>query len=264
MIQLWPELLVLLLFLASDFFLTGMAAAAGGLGAGLVSFLVLLIAGRRKPSLLVEGLIFGGVTALGVVIDFPGGNLILMELVIGVIFLISVPLGWDLLEKMTGKYGRGLLPAGGSGILALALGMVFTIHGAVYAFLAMSGSGGVILGAAFFAVLYLAALRLSSPFMKRARGKTCPEIVEKAEGEAVLKRGDTVLGEVTLQPGASGLVRVTSIEARVPWDAFLPALEEGLKMRGFFSVLITSWEGDPLELEMNGFVDTPGGWRKRL
>lgn len=124
MIGLWPELLVLLLFLASDFFLTGMAAAAGGLGAGLVSFLVLLVAGRRKPSLLVEGLLFGGVTALGVVVDFPGGNLILMELVIGVIFLISVPLGWDLLEKMTGKYGRGLLLRGFGGVLALALGMV--------------------------------------------------------------------------------------------------------------------------------------------
>ncbi len=128
----------------------------------------------------------------------------------------------------------------------------------------MSGSGGVIPGAALFAVLYLAALRLSSPFMKRARGKTCPEIVEKAEGEAILKRGDSVLGEVILQPGASGLARVTSIDARVPWDAFLPALEEGLKRRGFPSVLITDWEGDPLELEMNGFLQTPGGWRKRL
>jgi hypothetical protein len=241
-----------------------MAAAAGGVGAGLISCLALLAAGRKKPVLLVEGLVFGGVTALGELVAFPGGKLILMELVIGVLFLLSVPLGWDLLERITGGLARGMVPPGGSGILTLTLGGVLVIHGAVYTILSMNGSGGLITGAVLFVLLYVAALRLASTFMKRALKNVLPELTETDDEASVLRRGDSVLGKLRFEPVASGLVRVTWLDMRVPGDAFLPSLEAALKGRGFGSVLITGYEGDCLELEMNGFVHTPAGWRKRL
>lgn len=262
--MLWPELTVLLLFLAADLIWSGMAAAAAGVAAGVASFTALFISGRKKPSLLIEGLIFGGVSALGELIAFPGGNLILMEIVLGTILLVSIPFGWNLMGRMAGDLGRGFFSNARSNVLAAAMGFVFTLHGGLFVLLSLNGAGSLLAGAVLFAALYAAALRFSSKRMREAARSEFPELIEAGDGRTAVREGGETLGRFSHDPGPAGILRITGLEADVPLHRFLSAMEKALAAAGHSAVLITGWEGDGLELEMNGFVEYEGGWRKGL
>lgn len=262
--RLWPELMVLVLFLTGDILWNGMASAAAGAAAGLVSFLVLLLFHRRKPGLLLEGLLFGGVTALGTVVSFPGGTVILMELLLGVILLSSSFLGLNIMERMAGGLGKGLVSASGSQVLSVALGSVFTVHAAVYALLVSQGSGGTVLGIALFTVLYLGAIKYSSRSIRKHEIASLPTLSRRENGVTVLLRNDEPLGEFKLTDEGAGTAAVFSPVLSAVIPEFLKALGSSLKQNGFRWVVIHDWAGDELELEIDGFTSFDGKWKKRL
>jgi len=262
--SLWPELLVLALFLAGDVFCDGMVSAAAGVAAGVVSFLVMLLFRRRKPGLIVEGLIFGGVTALGEILSFPGGNLILMELVAGLILLSSALFRWNIMERMAGGMGKGFVSSAGAKILTITLGGVFFIHSVTFALLSAYGSGGTVFGIVLFVVLYLVALRYSRGRIRRAERASFPRLVSRDGGDAFLEEGGSVLGKMRVTENGGGIVQVSSPVLSVPAPEFLKTLEVCLRSNGFRFVHIEGWQGDELDLEIDGYTEYGGKWKKRI
>lgn len=259
---LWPELLVLVLFLTGDIFFSGMDAAAAGVAAGVAAYVILLCTGKKKPGLLMEGLVFGAITALGTFVQFPGGSLILMELVLGLILLVSVPAGWNLLAKMAGGAGRGLFSSKQAGIMSLAMGGTFTAHALLYAGLHLAGHGSVWAGAVLFAVLYISSLRLSAGRMKTSRAEDGPVVTDSAGGLLNISFQSTLLG--TFRLGNGSIAEISEISLETQEHVFLRNLEIYLKSRGFRSVSISQWPEDEIELQMRGYSLLAAKWRKAL
>ncbi len=264
MTALWPELLVLVLFLAGDLFWDGMASAAAGAAAGVLSFVVLLFFKRRKPALILEGLVFGGITALGETVAFPGGNLIFMELVLGQILLFSALFRWNIFEKMAGGLGRGFISSAGQGILTAVMGGIFTLHSVIYAVLTYMGAGDLLAGVILFAVLYIVALKLYSSRLKEADRRGIPVLLKDREDGYVLKKQNENLGTFALKDNGGGNAIVSGVSIQVSTGEFLTALEKCLRREGFRFLLLHNWQEDELELEMDGFSRFREFWRKPL
>lgn len=264
MTALWPEFLVLVLFLAGDLLWSGIASAAAGLAAGILSFLVLLLFGRRKPGLIAEGVVFGGVTALGEIVSFPGGTVILMELVLGLILLVSVLFRWNIMEKMAGGMGKGFISSEGQGVLTAAMGAVFTLHSMIYAVLDWNGAGGLLTGISVFAGLYLIALRLSSKRIREAERAALPVIMDGPGDRSALKKNGSVLGTMILNDRGRRTAAITEPTLGVAPGEFLRDLEICLRRAGFRFLVLDDWQEDVLELEMDGFTKVQGCWKKPL
>jgi len=262
--KLWPELLVLVLFLLGDILWDGLASAAAGVAAGLLSFILLLAFRKKKPGLIIEGLIFGGVTALGELVDYPGGTLILMELALAVILLVSVFSGRNILAGMAGGLGKGLFSDQQSRILSKTLGFVFLIHSLLCTILALLGFFNWQTGGFLFLAGYLLALKLSKPGMKNAALDSLPVLVEEEESICRLETHGSVVGKLTLTDENSTSVTARIISMELPPHDFLSKLEIAMKRRGIRGLIIECWNWDEIELEMDGFVKNEGKWRKRL
>lgn len=261
--KLWPELLVLVLFLLGDLFWNGLASAAAGAAAGLLAFGILLIFKKKKPGLIVEGLIFGGITALGEFVDYPGGTIILMELVFGVTLLVSVLLGKNLISKMAGGFGKGLFSEAQSRVLSIILGYVFFSHSVLCTILALTGFLNWMTGGTLFIFMYLSALRMSKSRMKSAIKDSLPALQEE-EGVYRLKAEGQTFGRIRLtdEDGTAVTAEIVSIESK-PYE-FLKQLETVMKKRGIRIFTIDCWSWDEIELEMRGFAILDGKWRKRI
>ncbi len=262
--QLWPELLVLVLFLLGDILWDGLASAAAGVAAGLLSFILLLAFRKKKPGLIIEGLIFGGITALGDLVKYPGGTLILMELVFAVILLVSILSRRNILAGMAGGLGKGLFSDQQYRILTRTLGYVFLIHSLVCTILAVLGFLNKQFGGILFLVVYLLALKLSKSGMKNAVLDSLPVLMEEEEGVYRLETNGLISGRLRLADETSTTVtaRIVSLESQ-PHE-FLLKLEIAMKRRGIRGLTIDSWNWDEIELEMDGFVKIEEKWRKRL
>jgi hypothetical protein len=261
--RLWPEFLVLALFLLADLLLEGLAAAAAGLAAGFAAFGVLLLTGRKKPGLIVEGVLFGAISAAGELIDFPGGRLILMELILGCALLTSVLFRRNLLKGMTAGLGGSLLAGERGRTLSLILGGLFCTHGAVYVILEKLGAADTLMGAVLFAALYITAIRLFSSLSKKADRKELPLLV-RSEGRTVLIHNGETLGHMLMEKGPSGTATVFEPVPAVAPERFLDRLEECLGGLGYSSLVLSGWRGEDIELEISGFSRSGDGWRKPL
>lgn len=262
--KLWPELLVLVLFLLGDIIWDGMASAVAGAAAGLLAFLILLALKKKNSGLILEGLVFGGITALGELFEYPGGTLILMELVFAVILLLSVLSGKNIISRMTGGLGKGLFSESQSRILSLVLGFVFLGHSLFSTILSLSGHFSWWLGGTIFFVMYFLALRVSKAAMRNAVQSSLPMILEEKEGVYRLEVDRMVTGRIRLthETSTTAVAEIVSIESK-PHE-FLKQLESVMKRRGLRSFTVESWIWDELELEMQGFIAVDGNWRKRL
>ncbi|MCK5785085.1 MAG: hypothetical protein KAH54_00855 [Candidatus Sabulitectum sp.] len=261
---LWPELLVLVLFLLGDLLWDGFASAAAGAGAGLLAFLILLAFKKKKPGLIVEGLTFGGITALGEFVDYPGGTLLLMELVFAVILLVSVISGKDIISRMAGGFGRGLFSEQQSRVLSMTLGSVFLLHSLLCTILVLLGHFSWWVGSILFAVMYLLALRMSKAGMKSAILDSLPILIEEKDCFYCLKVDGLVTGRIQIieEAGATSTVGISVVETEP--HKFLKQLEAALKRRGTRNLTVEGWSLDEIEMEMQGFVKFDGKWRKRL
>lgn len=262
--KLWPELLVLVLFLLGDLLWDGIASAAAGAAAGFLAFLILLLFKKKKPGLIIEGLLFGSITALGELVDYPGGTLILMELVFAVILLVSVLSGKDIISRMAGGLGKGLFSEQQSRILSVTLGSVFLFHSALCTILALLGFFSWLIGGILFFVTYLLGLQMSRAGMKRAVRDSLPVLLEEKEGIYRLELRGLISGKIRLtsETGITVIAEIVSIESK-PHE-FLNQLETVMKRRGMRSFSIDCWIGDEIELEMQGFIAFDGKWRKRI
>ncbi len=259
-----PELVVLALFLTSDLFWDGYVSAAAGIVAGIVAFLLLLVFKKRKPALVIEGLIFGGITALGEFVDYPGGTVILMELVIAFVLLISLLFGADVISKMLGDIGRGLFSQRQSRVLSITLGSVLLVHSLVSTVLAVSGLLTWWIGGIVFLLLYLPALRLSGSRMKSAVTDSMPLLVEDGEGVFKLVAEGMVSGTIKLPAEAETVVTADICSVEVPSHEFLRQLEAAMRNRGLPGMILNGWTRDEIELEIAGFILINGKWRKRF
>ncbi len=262
--KLWPELLVLVLFLAGDMLWNGFASAAAGVGAGLLAFVILLFFKKKKPALIVEGLFFGGITALGEFFYYPGGTLLLMELVFGIVLITASFLGKDIISRMAGGFSKGLFSEQQSGILSKALGSVLLIHAALCTLLALGGylrwwSGGVL-----FILMYMIALGKSRTKMKNAAQNSLPALVEEAEGLYRLEKQGTFCGSLRLMSEDGIIADTEVVTLEIAPHEFISILEETLRKKGFRGIAIDTWPYDEIELEMKGYSLLDGKWRKRF
>jgi len=257
MAALWPELLVAVLFLVGDIFWDGSAAGIAGFAAGVVSFLAFLPFGVRKPGLLAEGAVFG-------VMAFLGAGLIHAEALMGILLLLSAFLRWNLPGRMAGGALKGLLGKDGVRVMSFSMGTVFLLHAVAYAILEREGVGGTVNGAILFAAMYFSALAVTSRRLRKRTAASRP-VITMMEGEtAVLQiNASEVLTFILSSPGARKAV-VEFLSPKVPDSRILKALSCALRIDGYDSVVITQWNGDSLDLEMDGFRETPGGWMKPL
>ncbi|MCP4647207.1 MAG: hypothetical protein GY852_05630 [bacterium] len=261
--KLWPELFVLGLFLLGDFLWDGLASAVAGAGAGILAFGILLLFKRKKPVLILEGLLFGGVTAVGEFVNYPGGTLILMELIFGVVLTASSLLGRDIISGITGGLGKGLFSLEQSGILSLTLGSVLLIHSVLSTLLALTGLLNWWVGGALFALIYTVALKQSRAGMKKAELDSLPQLIE--EGELFrLRAGGTTLGSVhlTVEGTSQGIIEIAALDGSS--YKFLDFLETACKRRGLRTISVDCWPLDEIELEMRGYSFAKGLWQKRL
>ncbi|MCK5035985.1 MAG: hypothetical protein KAS73_08855 [Candidatus Sabulitectum sp.] len=262
--KLWPEFLVLGLFLLGDVLWDGLISAAAGAGAGIFAFLILLFFKIKKPGLIVEGLLFGGITALGEFVDFPGGTIILMELVLGAILLVSMIIGRNLITAMAGGLGKGLFSKSQYRILSMTLGSVFLLHAVLSVIMALCGflnwwSGGIL-----FLLLYFFALGLSRSGMKKAVMKSMPELVEENEGIYRLEAEGRTSGKMYLTGETSNTTTIQIISMELRPHEFLKQLEMAMKRRGVRGLSIDCWDGDEIELEIQGYVNINEVWKKRI
>ena len=262
--KLWPELLVLVLFLLGDLLWDGFASAAAGAGAGLLAFLILLAFKKKKPGLIVEGLIFGSITALGELVDYPGGTLLLMELVFAVILLVSVVSGKDIIARMAGGFGRGLFSEQQSRVLSVTLGSVFLLHSLLCTVLVLLGFFSWLAGAALFVVMYLMALRMSKAGMKSAVLDSLPMLLKENGDIYCIEVDGLVTGKIQIieEVGSAATVEIVVVETEP--HKFLRQLEVALKRRGTRNLTVDSWTLDEIEMEIQGFVRFDGKWRKIL
>ncbi|MCK5841829.1 MAG: hypothetical protein KAH31_06665 [Candidatus Sabulitectum sp.] len=262
--KLWPEFLVLGLFLLGDVLWDGLTSAAAGAGAGIFAFLILLFFKIKKPGLIVEGLLFGGITALGEFVDFPGGTVILMELVLGAILLVSMITGRNLITAMAGGLGKGLFSRSQYRILSMTLGSVFLLHGVMSVIMALYGflnwwSGGIL-----FLLLYSFALGISRSGMRKVVIKSMPELVEDNEGNYLLEVEGRTSGKLRLAEETSNTTTIQLISMELRPHEFLKQLEIAMKRRGIRSLAIDCWDRDEIELEIQGYVKINEVWKKRI
>ena len=261
---LWPELLVLALFLTGDLFWDGYASAAAGVAAGLLAFIILLAFKKSRPGLVVEGFVFGGITALGEAVNYPGGTLILMELVFAAVLLVSVITGGDIISHLTGGIGRGLFSRRQSQILSTTLGTAFLLHSVVCTALAMFGKLELWSGGILFAVVYLLSLRASRSKMKKAVLETLPLLVEEQDGVYRVEKLGEMSGRIKLPEEAGTIFTVEIVSIHAKQHEFLKQLEAVAAGLGKPGIALEKWTGDEIELEMRGYTQTGGNWRKRL
>lgn len=262
--KLWPELLVLVLFLAGDMLWNGFASAAAGVGAGLLAFVILLLFKKKKPALIVEGLLFGGITALGEFFSYPGGTLLLMELVLGVALFTASILGKDVLSRMAGGFSKGLFSEQQSAILSKTLGSVLLIHAALCTLLAFGGYLHWWSGAVLFVLIYMIALRKSRTKMKSSARNSLPVLVEEAEGVYRLEKQGTICSRLRLTDEDGIIVDAEVLTLEIAPHDFICIFEEALRKNGFHGIAIDNWPYDEIELEMKGYSLLDGKWRKRL
>jgi len=262
--NLLPELFVLVLFLLGDLFWDGYASAAAGVAAGLLAFTILAVFKKGRPGLIVEGLVFGGITALGEAVNYPGGTLILMELVFAVVLLVSVLAGGNIISHVTGGIGRGLFSSRQSQILSKTLGTAFLVHSLVCTVLALLGylewwSGGIL-----FVFVYLLSLRAGRSKMKNALLETLPLLVEEDYGVYRIEKLGVISGKIRLpgQTGAVFSVEIASINSEQ--HEFLKQLESVAAGLGKSGIALENWTGDEIELEIRGYVPVERKWIKRI
>ena len=256
-----PELLLAGLFILGDLFLEGTAAAVATFAAGVLAWVVSLLAGRGRIALLLEGAVLGGLTMAALLTSFPGGALALTEVVLGGFLLVSGLAGRPALERLGGGLARGMLSKGEGVILSLYIGGGVLAHGAVTAAMTEPGeSGGVLLTALlplFLAVSGYAARRR----LKGLSRSLLPRLQGSPGGEQTLVSPEgRVLGRILVTgEGGAASVRVKELD-----PAGLAALEAVLAAGGYRSLLITEWPGDTLPLEMSGYSGSRGRWLRRL
>ncbi|RKZ01222.1 hypothetical protein DRQ21_11075 [Candidatus Fermentibacteria bacterium] len=261
---LWPEFLVLALFLTGDLFWNGYASAAAGAAAGLFAFVILLAFKKNRPGLIVEGFVFGGITALGEAVNYPGGTLILMELVFAVVLLVSVITGGDIISHLTGGIGRGLFSRRQSQILSTTLGAAFLLHSVVCTVLAMFGNLELWSGGILFAAVYLLSLRASRSKMKKAVLETLPLLVEEQDGVYRVEKLGAITGRIRLIERTGAFFSAEIVSINTEQYEFLKQLETIAAGMGKPGISLGNWTGDEIELEMRGYTPTGENWRKRL
>lgn len=254
----WPELLLASLFLLGDLFLGGYAVAAGA-GAGAAAFLVSLLAGKPKPSLLLEGLLLSAITLIAEVSSFPGGAFAFAEITLGLFLLVAGLRGKPALTWMAGSLGRNLLPENEGVVLSVFIGGAFLIHGGITTTLSIFGRGGMWLHLVLLAPLAALAGILAAPRLRRLRMASMPVLFPCGEdGVMALQSGGDSLGKVRLtEEGRSALVQPLELEPQ-----HMPLLERAIAHRGFRFLSLTGWPHDELHLEIGGFIKVGDRWRK--
>jgi len=262
--KLWPEFLVLGLFLLGDVVWDGLISAAAGAGAGIFAYLILLFFKIKKPGLIVEGLLFGGITALGEFVDFPGGSIILMELVFGIILLSTAFFGKNIIHKMAGGLTRGLFSESQSRLLSIVLGSLLLAHSLLCTVLAVLGFLNWLVGGILFLAMYLLALRISKASMKNAVLNSLPVLVQEEDNIYRLEAGGVISGRIRLKDETGTMVTTELMLVESKPHEFLKQLEIALGRRGIRSYIIESWSWDEIELEMQGFRNINGKWIRKL
>jgi len=253
----WPELLVAVLFLAGDLIWDGTAAGIAGAAAGVISFLALLPFRRRKPGLIAEGALFG-------IMAFLGAGLIHAEALLGALLLLSAAFRWNLPGRVAGGMLKGILGEDGTRLFSLFMGAVFMLHAGAYVLLERAGLGGTLNGAILFAALYLPALAVTSRRVRKITQYSRPVVSVMEDGTAVLLSDGSELLSLRLRRQGERIAAVEFLSPKVPGSRIIVELSKALSLDGYEMMTITQWEGDPLDLEMDGFSETPQGWIKRL
>jgi hypothetical protein len=262
---LWPSLIVVAGYLVADFFLDGITAALFVGSLGILEFLIILtIAKRAMPSLLVEGLALGAIGYTGFLIAVPGAGITILELFAGVVFLVSCLLGKPFLggqiRKITGSGIRFSMARD----MTFVFGLVFLAHGILMLVMILTGGISTPLAVAVFGVLYIGSVIWFRKKGRRDEVRSLPVLTPSGSGESILLEGSTVLGTVEVKGDRIAEVVILSREDSIPIGKFISALESALSRVGCRTARFTSWEGDTSPLEMSGYRHMDTAWQKVL
>lgn len=265
--RLWPEILVLLLFLGGDVLWDGPASALAGLTAGALSYLLLVIMGRNRPALLAEGAVFSALSFTGTLLPVPGGTLIFTEAIIGVLLLSSGLLGWKVISRLSGELGRGLIPSGTVPLLERTMGAVFLIHSTAYGFFAYFHDDSLPVGILIFIALYMAGIHRIRRLQRSGRADETPEerfTASESDGRFRIERNGEVLCVLGLEEGSTAIAKIRIYSMEGTPREILVCLTGFARRRGFRVLSIQGWTADPLELELDGFKPLDGVYRRPI
>ncbi len=258
---LWPEFLLAALFILGDILFTGYMAFAAGAVAGVLAYAASFLSGRRKASLILEGLVLSSIALIAGLTAFPGGSFCLMEIAAGAYLLFSGLCGRPALARIAGPLARGMIPGNEDAVLSKYSGGAFLIHGCATVVLSLAGAGNRILILLLLVPVFSVAGVLARKRIGRAAAASLPCLLEEGDsGQATLVVRGRRSGHVRVrEEGSCAYVEAVELEA-----GDLPSLEKALAGRGFRSMVITHWPGDPIQLEINGFSGPDGNRRKRI
>jgi preprotein translocase subunit SecG len=260
---LWPSLVLVAGYLASDLFLSGIGAAVFVAGLGAAVFLVLLAFARIPAvSLLVEGIVLGAVGYAGELTGRPGAGFAFLELTAAAVFLVSAAAGRPYLQGQVRSLTGSALDPGLAARMTLVMGGVFLVHGALLTVMLLTSGIGTVTAVAAFAALYLAALVLLRRKGGRDAAASVPVLEASRDSGFLLRKGDAVLGSIDLLEDRIAEVTVISLSASP--EEFLKALEVALAREGTRTVRISSWQGDTGPLEVSGYICSGGCWQRIL
>jgi len=260
----WPELLILVLFLVSDFVWDGLASAIATASAGILAFLILLVSGKTKPLVLLEGIGFGLLIFIGDFVTYPGGSILFFELIFALILLVPAIFKKSILQKFMGSLGKGLFSEKEALRLSLILGFILLSHTVICTVLALTGFFSWWVGAILFVSIYLIVLKKTKRGTQQLAEKSLPVLKSENDGNYSLEVGSASLGKMSIiyENPSSVFIEVISIESSV--HELLWELEKALRILKVRTISIINWHFDEMELEMDGYVIFAGKWKKKL
>jgi len=262
---LWPSLIVVAGYLVADIFLDGITAALFVGSLGILEFLIILvIAGRAMPSLLVEGFALGAIGYAGFLIAVPGAGITILELSAGTVFLVSCLLGKPFLGGQIRKITGSGIRLSMAKDMTFVFGFVFLAHGILMLVMILTGGVRTSIAVGIFAALYIASVIW---FRKKGRREDVQRhlcLIPSDSGESILSIGDSVLGKVRVKGDRIAEVVILSTEDSITIGKFISALEAALSRAGCRTVRFTDWEGDKSPLEMSGYRLMETVWQKVL
>ena len=262
-----PTIIIAVVYFASDFFLDGLYAAALIVAAGVLEYLYFrFLKNAEHPSVLVEGLVLGGIVLGSGFLEqtgYEGAEFPIIELILAGVLIISTLAGTPWLEGMM-KRSPGI-SAGIDRFTSYCFGILFTVHGSVLAaMIIISHRIHIIPSVILFITLYVVAfIVVRKEYTKKAVLNT-PILKDLADGNLELSVKGRILGVIWAEGDTVLTISRVSVEEDCKTHIFLSQLETALSIRGARTVKFTDWEGDTIQLEMSGYRKYESTWQKPI
>jgi hypothetical protein len=280
----FSSVLLLIVYLVSDFFLSGYQAAMVLLVVGISHFVLNLIKKRKDLSLLAETTVFAVASASGSLIGSAGiknAGILCLETIIFLVLLVSLVMGWPVLgvvfRKSIGlKPGKNLIKRM-TGMITGILGMHLIVIAAAAIFFRIDG---MLFLAVSFLIIYFTALIFFRKKQKSEAKKNvavakrvCPEensemdvedVTEENIFNVIIHREDSVIGKCFMTESKVADIRNLEINDPILTGEILGAIEGLCIEEGIRTLRFKNWKSDKEILKIRGYLNISDCWQRIL